>query len=34
MFDHFLDFDRLFEGGAQIAGYRPLLREVLGLGFM
>jgi hypothetical protein len=34
MFDHFWDFDRLVEGGAQveaeIAGSRPLFREVFG----
>jgi hypothetical protein len=38
MFDHFWDFDRLVEGGAQvkveIVGSWPLFRVVLGLGFM
>jgi hypothetical protein len=38
MFDLFWDFDRLVEGGAEveveISRYRPLFRELLGLGFM
>jgi hypothetical protein len=38
MFDRFWNFDRLVEGKAQgeaeITGYRPLIREFLGLGFM
>jgi hypothetical protein len=38
MFDLFWDLDRLVEGEVkvkeEIAGSRPLFREVLGLGFM
>jgi hypothetical protein len=38
MFVHFWDFDSLVEGGAQgkanIAGYYPVFREFLGLGFI
>jgi hypothetical protein len=38
MFDLFWDFNRLFEGEAQveadIEGSRPLFRASLGLGFM
>jgi hypothetical protein len=38
MFDHFWDFNKLVEdrelGEADIAGYRPLFRALMGLGFM
>jgi hypothetical protein len=38
MFDQFWDFDMLVEGGVEgevkIMGSQPLLREILGLGFM